>query len=57
MQVQSKHKIHYHEFTIHWDSMIHGHPVYEDIWTPIIDEILCVEQETHDAKDCLQLPL
>ena len=31
--------------------MICGHQVYKDIWTPFVDEILSVEQETDNAED------
>ena len=34
-----------------WDSKIHGHYVYKDIWTPFVEEILCMKQETNSAKD------
>ena len=37
--------------SLHWDSVIHGHHVYKDIWTPFIGEVLRVEQETHNVQD------
>jgi len=33
------------------DSVIHGHHIYKDIWTPFIGEILHVEQEAHNTAD------
>ena len=35
----------------HWESVIHGHHVYKDIWTPFVGEILNVQQEVHNAED------
>ena len=37
--------------SLHWDSVIRGHRVYQDIWTPFIGEVLHVEQETHNVQD------
>ena len=37
--------------SLHWDSVIRGHHVYKDIWTPFIGEVLRVEQETHNVQD------
>ena len=37
--------------SLHWDSIICGHHVYKDIWTPFIGKLLCVEQETHNVQD------
>ena len=35
----------------HWDSVILGHHVYKDIWTPFVGEILNVQQEVHNVED------
>ena len=35
----------------HWESVIRGHHVYKDIWTPFIGEIRNVQQEVHNAED------
>ena len=35
----------------HWESVIRGHHVYKDIWTPFVGEILNVQQEVHNAED------
>ena len=32
-----------------WNSVVCGHHVY---WTPFVGEILCVEQEDDNPKDC-----
>ena len=37
--------------SLHWDSVIRGHHVHKDIWTPFIGEDLRVEQETHNVQD------
>jgi len=48
--------------SLYWDSIIHGHHVYKEIWdnfyvaTPV-DEVHCVEHETyhhlvHYVQDC-----
>ena len=37
--------------SLHWDSVIRGHHVYKEIWTPFVGEVLRVEQETHNAQD------
>lgn len=37
--------------SLHWDSMIHGHHFYKDIWTPFIGKVLCVKQETNNVGD------
>ena len=36
---------------LRWDSVIRGHHIYKDIWTPFVSEILCVEQEAHNTAD------
>ena len=33
---------------LRWNSVVHGHHVYEDIWTPFVGEILCVELVSRD---------
>jgi len=33
------------------DSVICGHHIYKDIWTPFTGEILGVEQEAHNTAD------
>ena len=35
----------------HWESVIRGHHVFKDIWSPFVGEILNVQQEVHNAKD------
>ena len=37
--------------SLRWNSVIRGHHIYKDIWTPFVGEILCVEQEMHNSED------
>ena len=43
--------------SLHWDSVIHGHHVYKEIWTAFVGEVLRVEQETHNAQDCFTVTI
>ena len=38
--------------SLHWNSVVRGHHVYKDIWTPFVGEILHVEQEDDNPEDC-----
>ena len=38
--------------SLHWGSVIRGHHVYMKTWTPFVDEVLHMEQETHNIQDC-----
>ena len=37
--------------SLHLDSMICGHHIYKNIWTPFICEIFSVEQEAYNTAD------
>ena len=37
--------------SLSWDSVICGHHIYKDIWTPFVGEILHVEQEVCNPED------
>ena len=37
--------------SLHMDSVIRGHHVYKHVWTPIVGEVLHVEQEAHNPED------
>ena len=39
-------------FKVDFDTIIRGHHVYKFVWTPVVDEILECEQDTHtEAKE------
>jgi len=37
--------------SLHSDSVIGGHHIYRDIWSPFTGEILRVEKEAHNTAD------
>jgi len=34
-----------------WESVVHGHHIYKEIWTPVRGEVLTCEQEHKNSKD------
>ena len=37
--------------SLSWGSVIRGHHIYKDIWTPFVGEILHVEQEARNLEE------
>jgi len=40
-----------------FDSVIRGHHIYKDIWTPFVAETLHVEREAHYPEDCFTVAI
>ena len=34
------------------ESVVRGHHIYKNVWTPFVGEVLHVEQEAHNPEDC-----
>ena len=43
--------------SLSWDSVIRGHHIYKNIWTPFVGEILRVEQEVCNPENHFAVPI